>query len=70
MPGKPVGDKPRPTCRPRSRLPAAVDAAGEDLAVGLDYWVPTVVSLPFKLLLFVLVDGWSLLMSSLAASFT
>jgi flagellar biosynthetic protein FliP len=27
------------------------------------------VSLPFKLLLFVLVDGWALLMGSLAASF-
>ncbi len=26
-------------------------------------------SLPFKLLLFVLVDGWALLMGSLAASF-
>jgi flagellar biosynthetic protein FliP len=30
---------------------------------------PTIVSLPFKLLLFVLVDGWALLMGSLAASF-
>jgi flagellar biosynthesis protein FliP len=30
---------------------------------------PMVVSLPFKLLLFVMVDGWSLLMGSLAASF-
>jgi flagellar biosynthetic protein FliP len=27
------------------------------------------VSLPFKLLLFVLVDGWSLTMGSLASSF-
>jgi flagellar biosynthetic protein FliP len=27
------------------------------------------VSLPFKLMLFVLVDGWSLTMSMLAASF-
>ena len=30
---------------------------------------PTVISLPFKLLLFVLVDGWALLMGSLAMSF-
>jgi flagellar biosynthetic protein FliP len=28
-----------------------------------------IVSLPFKLLLFVLVDGWALLMGSLASSF-
>jgi flagellar biosynthetic protein FliP len=28
-----------------------------------------IVSLPFKLLLFVLVDGWALLMGSLAQSF-
>jgi flagellar biosynthetic protein FliP len=27
------------------------------------------ISLPFKIMLFVLVDGWSLVMSSLAASF-
>jgi flagellar biosynthetic protein FliP len=27
------------------------------------------ISMPFKLMLFVLVDGWSLIMGSLAASF-
>jgi flagellar biosynthetic protein FliP len=27
------------------------------------------ISLPFKLMLFVLVDGWSLIMGTLAASF-
>ena len=30
---------------------------------------PVIVSLPFKLLLFVLVDGWAMLMGSLAQSF-
>jgi flagellar biosynthetic protein FliP len=30
---------------------------------------PVLISLPFKLMLFVLVDGWSLVMSSLAGSF-
>jgi len=28
-----------------------------------------IVSLPFKIMLFVLVDGWALIMGSLAASF-
>jgi flagellar biosynthesis protein FliP len=30
---------------------------------------PVLISLPFKLMLFVLVDGWSLVMGTLAASF-
>jgi flagellar biosynthetic protein FliP len=30
---------------------------------------PVLISLPFKLMLFVLVDGWSLIMGTLAASF-
>jgi flagellar biosynthetic protein FliP len=30
---------------------------------------PSLVSLPFKLLLFVLVDGWALVVQSLIASF-
>jgi flagellar biosynthetic protein FliP len=30
---------------------------------------PAIISMPFKLLLFVLVDGWALTMGSLAASF-
>jgi flagellar biosynthetic protein FliP len=30
---------------------------------------PTTISLPFKLMLFVLVDGWQLLIASLAQSF-
>ena len=39
------------------------------MALGMMMMSPTIVSLPFKLLLFVLVDGWALLMGSLAASF-
>jgi len=30
---------------------------------------PAIVSLPFKIILFVLVDGWNLLLGSLAQSF-
>jgi flagellar biosynthetic protein FliP len=30
---------------------------------------PVLISLPFKLMLFVLVDGWSLVMGTLASSF-
>jgi flagellar biosynthesis protein FliP len=30
---------------------------------------PAIVSLPFKLMLFVLVDGWQLILGSLAQSF-
>mgnify|MGYP003577715959 FL=1 len=39
------------------------------MALGMMMLSPTVVSMPFKLLLFVLVDGWALTMGSLAASF-
>lgn len=39
------------------------------MSLGMMMMSPTVVSLPFKLLLFVLVDGWAMLMGSLAASF-
>lgn len=39
------------------------------MSLGMMMLSPTIVSLPFKLLLFVLVDGWALLMGSLAMSF-
>lgn len=39
------------------------------MALGMMMLSPTLVSLPFKLLLFVLVDGWALVMGSLASSF-
>ena len=39
------------------------------MSLGMMMMSPMIVSLPFKLLLFVLVDGWALLMGSLAQSF-
>jgi flagellar biosynthetic protein FliP len=39
------------------------------MALGMAMLSPTIISLPFKLLLFVLVDGWALTMGSLANSF-
>jgi flagellar biosynthetic protein FliP len=39
------------------------------MALGMMMLSPTIVSMPFKLLLFVLVDGWALTMGSLAGSF-
>jgi len=40
------------------------------MSLGMMMLSPTIVSMPFKLLLFVLVDGWALTMGSLAASFS
>jgi flagellar biosynthetic protein FliP len=39
------------------------------MSMGMMMLSPVLISLPFKIMLFVLVDGWSLVMSSLAASF-
>ena len=39
------------------------------MAMGMMMLPPTVVSLPFKLVLFVLVDGWQLIVSSIVRSF-
>jgi len=39
------------------------------MSMGMMMLSPVLISLPFKLMLFVLVDGWTLLMGSLAASF-
>jgi flagellar biosynthetic protein FliP len=39
------------------------------MAMGMMMMSPAIVSLPFKLMLFVLVDGWQLLLGSLAESF-
>lgn len=39
------------------------------MALGMMMVPPTTIALPFKLMLFVLVDGWQLLMGSLAQSF-
>ena len=40
------------------------------MAMGMMMLPPTVVSLPFKLVLFVLVDGWSLIVGALVKSFS
>jgi flagellar biosynthetic protein FliP len=39
------------------------------MAMGMMMLSPMMISMPFKLMLFVLVDGWSLILGSLAASF-
>lgn len=39
------------------------------MSMGMMMLSPMMISMPFKLMLFVLVDGWTLLMGSLAASF-
>ena len=39
------------------------------MAMGMMMLPPTVVSLPFKVLFFVLIDGWNLLVGSLVRSF-
>jgi flagellar biosynthetic protein FliP len=39
------------------------------MSMGMMMVSPVLISLPFKLMLFVLVDGWSLVMGTLAASF-
>ena len=39
------------------------------MAMGMMMLSPLVVSLPFKIMLFVLVDGWSLIVGTLAASY-
>ena len=39
------------------------------MSMGMVMLPPSMISLPFKLLLFVLVDGWSLLFKTLVAGF-
>jgi type III secretion protein R len=39
------------------------------LALGLSQMTPTQVSIPFKLLLFVVMDGWSVLMHGLILTY-
>lgn len=39
------------------------------MSMGMMMMSPVMVSLPFKLMLFVLVDGWNLVVASLVASF-
>jgi flagellar biosynthetic protein FliP len=39
------------------------------MSMGMMMLSPMMISMPFKLMLFVLVDGWALIMGSLASSF-
>jgi flagellar biosynthetic protein FliP len=39
------------------------------MSMGMMMLSPVLISLPFKLMLFVLVDGWALVMGTLASSF-
>ena len=39
------------------------------MAMGMMMLSPLIVSLPFKIMLFVFVDGWAMIMGTLAASF-
>jgi flagellar biosynthetic protein FliP len=39
------------------------------MAMGMMMVPPTIVSLPFKLLLFVVVDGWALITTALVGSY-
>ena len=39
------------------------------MSMGMMMLSPMLISLPFKIMLFVMVDGWSLLLGTLAASF-
>ena len=39
------------------------------MAMGMMMLSPLIISLPFKIMLFVLVDGWALIIGTLASSF-
>ena len=54
---------------PGRQILAASGKALPEIDTDMMMMSPTIISLPFKLLLFVLVDGWALTMGSLAASF-
>ncbi len=44
--------------------------SGALMALGMMMMPPVMVSLPFKLLLFVLVDGWALVITALVSSYS
>jgi flagellar biosynthetic protein FliP len=39
------------------------------MSVGMVMLSPLIISLPFKIMLFVLIDGWAIVMSVIARSF-
>ena len=53
----------------RVLIPAFVIVASVLMSMGMMMLSPVLVALPFKLMLFVLADGWTLLVGSLVASF-
>ena len=60
-----------PGIRPTGRNTATIDmvVASVLMAMGMMMVSPAIVSLPFKLMLFVLVDGWRLVSSGLVQGF-
>ena len=50
-------------------LLVSLPVLGLTMAVGLVMMPPTTVALPIKVLMFILVDGWGLLMKALVGSF-
>ncbi len=50
-------------------LLVSLPVLGLTMAVGLVMMPPTTVALPVKVLMFILVDGWGLLMKALVGSF-
>ena len=50
-------------------LLVSLPVLGLTMIVGLAMMPPTTVALPLKVLLFILVDGWGLLMKALVGSF-
>jgi hypothetical protein len=57
-----VDDGQASTCRPVGRMDVL-------MSMGMMMLPPVVMSLPFKLIVFVLVDGWSLVAGSLIQSY-
>ena len=66
LPAVPAVRKASVEGKPPLRLLLALSAL---MSLGMMMLSPVLVSLPFKLMLFVLADGWNLLLGSLAASF-
>ena len=53
----------------KNKNPSEDEQTCEIMAMGMMMLSPLIISLPFKIMLFVLVDGWTLVLGSLASSF-
>jgi flagellar biosynthesis protein FliP len=53
----------------RTALVACAPVLALTMLVGLAMMPPSTISLPLKILMFVLIDGWSLLLKALVGSF-